>query len=312
LGPLVYVDAVVLANSLVNALLLWAAARLAGVRFRPWRLALAALVGGAYSLALYVPGGEVVCGLWGKLAVSVIMVLVAFLPATAAGLLKLTACLYCVAFTFAGCAFAVASFVRAPAPAGVGPFYVELDSWRLALALGAGAAVVAVAWRVVGPRLWPGLLYVGLEISLGGRTARLVGLVDSGNRLRDPLTGAPVIIVEYEAMSHLVPAELRAAFEGPGSDPVGYVGRAAQPGSPWASRLRVLPYRSIGKKDGMMVGLRPDGVALAGAGGPDCGRAAVIGIYPRPLGSDARYQALVPLDLVEGGGRRARGDARAG
>jgi len=57
----------------------------------------------------------------------------------------------------------------------------------------------------------------------------------------------------------------------------------------------MIPFNSIGKTSGMLIGFRPDQVMV---GAKNSRQDVVIGIYNDKLTPDGRYQALLSPDLL--------------
>ena len=74
----IYVDTLFLLNGIIDYLLLLAAARLAGEPLRRLRFGAAAALGGAYAVAIFLPGMSFLAGPWCKLASCVLMLVVAY------------------------------------------------------------------------------------------------------------------------------------------------------------------------------------------------------------------------------------------
>jgi hypothetical protein len=96
-------------------------------------------------------------------------------------------------------------------------------------------------------------------LTLGSRRAEFRVLRDTGNCLRDPLTGAEVMIVSPEALLPLLPEQgaLLAL-----SDPVALVERSAEVPA-LRGRVRLIACDSVGGK-GLLPLLRPDRAELCG------------------------------------------------
>ena len=118
-------------------------------------------------------------------------------------------------------------------------------------------------WGAVHRGIRDGLFVVPVDIDFGADRVSVQALIDTGNRLRDPASGNPVIIVEYGAIESALPWQVRAALAKSDDD---FMARArAVAGSTWSSRFRAVPYSSVGR-EGMMVGFRPDRCAWRTAG----------------------------------------------
>ncbi len=117
------------------------------------------------------------------------------------------------------------------------------------------------------------------------RTILLTALVDSGNLLRDPLTGKSVLIAEYEALRPLFPPDCRPEtwkLERPEE-----VFQALSP--KWVGRLRLLPYSAVGTPSGLLLAVRLDRMEVNGRS--FSGRLAAV--TPQRLSVEGNYQAII-------------------
>ena len=71
--------------------------------------------------------------------------------------------------------------------------------------------------------------------------------------------------------------------------------------SSWASRLRLIPFTSIGKKNGLLVGIRADDIRVSLGKNNVKHNNMVIGIYQDKLSPEEHYQLLIPLEILENG-----------
>src|SRR5690606_14903655 len=126
-----------------------------------------------------------------------------------------------------------------------------------------------------------------------------IALLDTGNRLIDPLSGAAVVVVELEVLAAILPEPIREAVRQMGDGDLHQVSRLLY-SSRWSSRFRVIPFRSLGRGTGRLVGFRPDAAALRYEGTLLPLDGVTIGIYPLPLDAEASYPALLPPDAIEG------------
>ena len=126
----VYVDSVFVLNTLMDYLLLTATAHLAGVPPRRVRYLLAAALGGAYAVAVFLPG----CGFlsrWPvKIAAGILMALASY--GGERRLARLTVLLFTVSCGFAGCALGLGLLAGGGIPMNreipiVADDYVELE-----------------------------------------------------------------------------------------------------------------------------------------------------------------------------------------
>ena len=136
-----------------------------------------------------------------------------------------------------------------------------------------------------------------VTIYLGESAMSLQVLVDTGHTLHDPLNNAPVIIAEFDSVKDLLPSNIRLMFyEKQENDLTGIL--TASAGSRFYERIRMIPFASLGLSNGMLIGFRPDKIALATAQKELTREDVVIGIYNRKLSGDGRYQGLIGPELV--------------
>ena len=71
--------------------------------------------------------------------------------------------------------------------------------------------------------------------------------------------------------------------------------------SSWANRLRIIPFSSIGRKNGILVGVRADAIMVHTGKKNVLHNNVVIGIYRDKLSQDGSYHLLIPSEIVNQG-----------
>jgi stage II sporulation protein GA (sporulation sigma-E factor processing peptidase) len=85
------------------------------------------------------------------------------------------------------------------------------------------------------------------------------GMVDTGNFLSDPLTGKPVMVISASAAKRFLPEDIvDEAVKEKNTQILSEV----LMNSDYATRIRMIPYQSIGEERGYLVGIRPDMVRI--------------------------------------------------
>jgi stage II sporulation protein GA (sporulation sigma-E factor processing peptidase) len=116
--------------------------------------------------------------------------------------------------------------------------------------------------------------YVPVIVREGNRTVSVIALKDTGNSLRDPITGEQVLLLDPEAALRLLDLtreQLRHPMET----------MMTTPG------LRLIPYSSVGQPGGMLIAKRFDHVKVGDRQG-----SAIVGFAPERIGVGQVYQAL--------------------
>ena len=123
--------------------------------------------------------------------------------------------------------------------------------------------------------------YLSVELVNGSVHLCLTALVDTGNTLRDPVTGEPVLIISHKAAFMLTGLTRQQL-----SDPLTTMEKAP------ISGLRLIPYHSIGKDNGMLLGMRLSGCKIAGKE-----KDLLVAFAPSGLGKESSFQALAGGEL---------------
>ncbi len=87
--------------------------------------------------------------------------------------------------------------------------------------------------------------YVDVILSHSGRTVHLTALHDTGNTLRDPVTGERIVVAGAASAHALLGLEYHDLL-----DPVGTMESGICPGA------RLIPYRAVGLNQGFLLGYR--------------------------------------------------------
>jgi stage II sporulation protein GA (sporulation sigma-E factor processing peptidase) len=247
----VYVDSVLVLNTLMDYVLLTATAYLAGVPPCRWRYALAALLGGVYAVAVFLPGWAWLASLPGKLAAACAMALAAY--GRTEKLPRLTLLLGLVSCGFAGCVLGI-GLASGGLPMVNGIFYTDVDVRVLLTAAGAAYLVLTVVFRAAARHGVQGTL-APVTLAWEDRRVCLTALCDTGNGLRDPVTGRPVLVAWGGGVADLWPPELRplltqSALSAP-AETMTRLGR-------YRARFRLLPYSAVGVSGGLLLAVRTD------------------------------------------------------
>lgn len=278
----VYLDSVFVLNALMDYLLLLSAARLAGLPLRRRRYILAALAGGAYAAAVFLPGCGFLAEMPVKLAAGVLLGLIAY--GGEERLLRLLLLFFSVSCGMAGCVLGLGLLAGSGVPAVNGVFYTNVDANVLLIASAAAYIVLTVIFRAAAKHGAEGML-LPVRICTGGRTIQLTALQDSGNGLREPGGTRPVLVIGPGGLDAVFPKEVRRlltlqALQAPEEvlEPL----RKAAP----SLRPRLLPYHAVGTPGGLLLAVRTDWAEIAGTRYPGLTAA----LSPTALGSG--YTAL--------------------
>lgn len=298
----VYLDVLLMENIVINYLILYVTARLSRNRASSIRLFLSSSIGAFYVLLLvFFPHVKVYYTVSGKVLLSFAMIVAAFSPEKISGFLKTLAIFYVSTFIFAGAAFAFMYFNESGSMVKNGIVYVFWQSkWtQLLLSIIMVFIILKILWEIIQSKVIGDKLLLPLKIIFESKLTVIEALVDTGNTLCDPLTKNPVIVVEYKAIREILPEEIRVIFDESRENDLAVVTRIVSD-SAWFSRFRLIPFSSIGKDNGMLIGFKPDSIEIGEESEKKEVSDVIICIYNRSLSRNNRYKALLSPELAPG------------
>ncbi|MFF2482894.1 sigma-E processing peptidase SpoIIGA [Paenibacillus sp. NPDC058071] len=302
----VYVDVMFLRELLVDGSLLLTTAWVRHIKASPWRVLGASSIGASYVVLMLFPQFSMLFTLLVKIAISLLMLWVAFGFASLQHFARNVAAFYTVNFVAAGAILGIyyllmqgsgevwrtLSFVS-------GGMQVELKMGFIYL-LAAFCIGLYIYRTVLTQRRERELVQTHLAeviIEIEDRELRCIGLVDTGNQLYDPLTRTPVMVAEAALWGEDLPdAWLQSIKEEQVDRLVAGIGDES---FKWQERLRLVPYRGVNRKSQFMLALKPDCVRIEREGKVYVNHKVFVGLDGGKLAADSAYQAIIHPTLVQ-------------
>jgi len=262
----VYIDTLFLINFIINDLLLLAAAKITGTRIFRLRIAGGAAFGGLYAVAAVFPQFGFLTAVPFKITAALLMALIAYGLKPACGFIRLLLVFMGISMALGGGVMIVALLLSGTgAVSNVlqgGGYYYPVSARALILTSAACYALITLVFRASARRIGR-TSTAKIVARFENLQVRFEALVDTGNALTDPVTNAMVIVAQREAIKGLLPEPVYYLLDQSLlSDPVQAMEQLAVLGA--AARFRLIPYRSVGVKNGMLLAFRPDSVTIDG------------------------------------------------
>ena len=266
----VYADVLVAVNYLLNLLVLTGAGKLMGAVLSRRRVCFAALAGALGSLVIFLPFYGFAAQAVFKLLLALVMTAGAFGVKPFGRLFRNLLAVFTISFLFAGCMAALEFFC---APAGVlfynGVVYFNVSALSLVGWSAAAFAVLTLGHRLLSNRPAEKALYQ-LTIRTNGKTVSTRCLSDTGNALREPFSGAPVIVCDKQ------------------------LGEKMLDGQP-PERIRLIPCGTV-SGNSVLRGFRPDEVIISGQGKTIQTKDVYIAASQKEIAGE--YEAVLPPQLI--------------
>ena len=241
----VYADVLFAVNFVINMLLISVTAMITKSRVSFLRNALSASTGAIYALFMFMPHFTLIHSIAGKLILLSVMTCLAFGYGNIRRYIR-HLCTFCtVTLMCGGCTLAYIYFSHSSTVSvNNGIVYFDTNLGTVTLS----ALVAGVAIKLISSIYRHHLMrdYHNLVVYKDGKSAILRVMIDTGNMLTDPLSGNPVIIVDRDALSEIVPKDADTGNIEALSSIIG--------------GIRLIPFRSLGCESGILAGFRPDKV----------------------------------------------------
>lgn len=301
----VYFDVIWLMNFALDFLLIWLSASLLRLQLRTGRALLAAAVGGLYAVMIFFPALSWLYAHFVKFMFAAAMVWIAFGYSNLVSFIRCLATFYLVSFITGGGIFAIHYFFLTSVEVVSGVLVAEtggmnLQVFGIIVLIGFGLMLVFArgTFRSVEKRQQLTDWFADVHIVLLGHSVSCRGLIDTGNQLSDPLTRTPVIVVESSLLSDCLPSFMMDQFNSADLDGFYSNLTSIDQDGEWQQRLRLVPYRGVGKDMQFMVALRPDRVVIAGQDGIRQVERVLIGLDGGSLSKDGDYRAILHPTLL--------------
>ncbi len=289
----VYVDILVLTNFIADYFLLLLTAFLAAVEVKRWRLFLGAGAASFSSLLIFAPEMSLVLEILVKLAISLVIVVITFGFSNLKRYIKAAVVFYAANVILAGGAMLVWSIF---APRGLivrnGAVFYNISPIVLIATCAAVYIISIIVSKIISRRQSRGREY-SVVLEFEGKKARVRGIVDSGNMLRDAISGSPVIVCDFDKISCLLNSELCEIMKKQNFE-LGFY--SAITTSRYKNRFRVIPFESVGGS-GVMAALVMDRAVIT-CGGETCEVPDVIMAVTHKKIAGGEFDVLLNPELI--------------
>ena len=281
----------------MNYIILFTTAVVLKIKVNHIRLILASLLGAGYSIIAYMGIIKVYSSIILKIILSVLIIYIAFNPQNIKKMCKDLLLFYLVSFVFGGAAFALIYIIKPQNILMKNGLFLGTYTLKTVM-LGAVVAfcIIIGAFAIIKNKISKKDMFCEIEILINQKKIKTKAIIDTGNMLKEPITNVPVIVVEHILLYSCMPKEiLNNLKEIMGGD---FKNIPCDIQEKYISKLKLIPFSSLGKQNGMLIGIRPEYVKVITDEQEKINKNVIIGIYEKSLTKKGEYQALIGIELL--------------
>lgn len=287
-----YVDIIFLENVFMNSIILLATGIILKDKTKIIRNLISSSIGAIYAIIIYTSHIELYSNIFLKIMLSLVIVYISFKPQNTKSMLKHIIIFYLTSFTFGGVAFALLYFIRPQDILFQNGVLTGTYPIKMILAGGiVGFAIVVISFKNIKGKLNKKDMYCNVKLCERENKKVITAIIDTGNFLKDPITKIPVIVAEIDSLDGLFPSEIlhnASKIINGGDIDLGE----------YASKIRVIPFKSLGKDNGLLLGIKIDKAYIEYQDNVHEIKNIIVGIYNGNLSRSGKYEGLVGLDTI--------------
>lgn len=292
----VYVDVVLLENLCMNYIILFGTGYIIKLKIKHWRILVSSSIGAVYAILAYMGIFPLYANIVVKIILSLCMVYIAFNPKNIKAIIKELALFYLVSFALGGCAFALLYIVRPQDIFMKDGVYIGTYPLKIALLGGVvGFIITYVAFKVVKTRMNKNELIYEIVLKINEKELTTKVMLDTGNMLKDPISNNPVILIEKKILYDILPKEL---LENTKNMLGGDFKNNEDLENEYRTRLRIIPFTSVGKQNGMMLGIKVDEIKIITDIDEIINTNAIVCVYEKEFSKRGKYFGIMGMDLI--------------
>jgi stage II sporulation protein GA (sporulation sigma-E factor processing peptidase) len=261
---ILYLDVVLFINLVMNFLILWFVGMVLNLKKSLWKIGAGAAIGCLFLLSVVSPMFAFFESVLSKIIISFLMIFISFSPMKIRDFIKISGFFYLISFMVGGGAFALFYFfdLRETIFNSILLLnHISIPWWILLVSSIVLFLFFKYLWPLIYHILMKDTLIVPIKIELGDKTLETNALIDTGNDLHDPISNYPVIIIEFEEIKSFFSPALQKILKESTDENLEDVAKFIS-NTDWAVRLRLIPFESIGRIKGLMLGFKPDCVMI--------------------------------------------------
>lgn len=209
-----------------------------------------------------------------KLITSILIIKVAFNSKKIKEILKELATFYIVSFIFAGIATSIMFSQSLNKILKHGIILGKYSNFLIILSVIIGTILIIITFKLVSKNIRKDNMVCDVEIGILDNIIKIKVLIDTGNLLKEPITGKPVVIIEKRKLNYIL-ENLKDNI-----------------------KIYVIPYKTLGNEEKVLFGIKPEYIRLREENNYYSDD-VIIGLYDGKISQNDSYFGLIGIDLFE-------------
>ena len=293
----IYLDVILLENIIMNYIIILATGMICKVKIKYISFFLSSLLGATYAIVTYIMDIEIYSNQITKIIVSICMIYIAFNSNNIKILLKQLLIFYLTSFCFGGAAYYLLYNISPNLIKSINGVFVGTYPIKIAVLGGIlGFFIINISFKIIKNRLSKNDMLYDIEIVYKEKKSIIKVILDTGNLLYEPITKVPVLIVEAKKLNAIIPENILKDLEN-----IIYGSNIEKIDEELKTRCCIIPFSSIGKNNGMIIGFKPDYIKIYTSEREEIRKKVIVGIYNNKLTRNGVYSGLIGLNLLNEG-----------
>ena len=289
----IYIDIVFFENLIMNSIIIYATSIILKLKLKLVRVIISSTIGSIYAIITYVTELSIYTSIISKIILAIVMVYIAFNPQNMKSMWKQVVIFYLTSFVFGGVALYLIYFIK---PQDVfiknGIFVGEYALKVIFLGAIMAFLIIKISIKFIKTKINVKDMFCKIKIRINGKEIETKAMIDTGNLAKEPITNTPVVIVESSLLEKILPKEILNNIDNI------LAGNLDGINEDYISKLRCIPFSSLGKQNGMLLGIKADEISLEKEEENKTNNNVIIGVYDKSLTKRGEYRALIGLELI--------------
>ncbi len=287
----VYIDLIFLENVFMNLIIIYATSIILKKETKILRIILGSIVGAIYACIYYITNLEIYSSIFIKILLSLVIIYISFNSITIKTFIKELLIFYLTSFTFGGVTFALLYLINPKDIQFKNGVLVGIYPLKIILIGGLnGFIIIVFSFKYIKNRIAKKDMSCKLKIIFDKKEVMINAIIDTGNFLKEPLTGNFVVIVEKKILKGIIPVNINLD---------NIINAKKNIEEKYMSKIKLIPFTALGTERGLLLGIKPDKFYIYYQDILIKNENVIVGIYDKKLSKTNKYNALIGLDLIE-------------